>query len=248
MASAKEPYSLRILVMNITVYCSIIFSHALIVMAGILSLSGRRHEPMPRMCHTSCLTGSKTLVHGGRTRDFSVNTRRRLACVVEMFDAYTEVWQQKEVTGEAPTPGVYGAASASVDDDLFTFGGYDGSRWCNSFHRLKRATQWIELCPQNDRAAESPMAKSGAGMVPFGNNLAIFGGYGIPHGPVQPGSSFIKDTRVTDGAGWTNELHIYNLNKNGMYSSTNDEYLGFSRRSSTLQFLKINVSLLTCAL
>jgi len=187
-------------------------------MAGILSLSGRRHEPMPRIRHKACQTGSKTLVHGGRTRDFSENTKRRLARVVEVYDSYTEVWQQKEVTGEAPAPGVYLAASASVDDDLFTFGGMDGSRLFNTRHVLKRAAQWIKLCPQNDRA-ESPMAKYGAGMVAFGNNLAVFGGHGMPHGPTQPGSSFIRGTRYTDGRGWTNEFHIYNL-EDGMYTCT----------------------------
>ena len=187
-------------------------------MAGILSLSGRRHEPMPRMLHTAWQTGSKTLVHGGRTKDFSENTKRRLACVVELFDAYTEEWQQKEVTGEAPAPGVYSAASASVGDDLFTFGWYDGSRRYNTLHLLKNATQWIELCLQDGRA-ESPMAKSGAGMVAFGKNLAVMGGYGIRRGPTQPGSSFIRDTRYTGGGGWTSELHIYNL-KDGMYACT----------------------------
>ena len=170
---------------------------------------------MPRILHTAYQTGSKTLVHGGRTRDFSESTKRRVACVVEVFDGYTEEWQQKEVTGEAPAPGVYAAASASVGDDLFTFGGWDGSRRHNALHVLKRATQWVELCPQNDRA-ESPMSKEGAGMVAFGNNLAVFGGYGIPHGPTQPGSSFIK--RAGD-IGWTNEFHIYNL-ENGMYTCT----------------------------
>ena len=185
-------------------------------MAGILSLSGRRHEPMSRACHTACQRGSKTLVHGGLTKDFSEKTKRHLACVVELFDSCTESWQQKEVTGEAPALGVYAAASASVGDDLFSFGGYDGSRDYNALHKLKHATQWVELCPQNDRA-ESPMAKNGAGMVAFGNNLAVFGGYGIPHGPIQPGLSFVRDTRYTDGSGWTNEFHIYSL-EDGTYT------------------------------
>ena len=105
-------------------------------MAGILSLFGRRHEPVPRIYHTAWQTGSKTLVHGGLTRDFSENTKRRLAGVVEMFDAYTEEWQQKEVTGEASAPGVHLAASTSVDDDLFTFGGLDGGRDYNALQKL----------------------------------------------------------------------------------------------------------------
>ena len=169
---------------------------------------------MPRIWHTACQRGNKTVVHGGRTRDFSENTKRRLARVVEVYNSYTEVWQQKEVTGEAPVPGVYGAASASVGDDLFTFGGFDGRRPNNTLHFLKNATQWVELCPQNDRA-ESPMAKSGAGIVAFGNNLAVFGGYGIPHGPTRPGSSFIK--HAGGDRGWTNEFHIYNL-EDGTYT------------------------------
>ena len=166
----------------------------------------------------SCQTGSKTLVHGGRTRDVSENTKRRLARVVEVFDAHTKVWQEKEVTGKAPASGVYGAASASLEDDLFTFGGWDGSRRYNTVHRLKGGSQWIELCPQNE-SPESPMAKEGAGMVAFGTNLAVFGGYGIPHGSTQPGSSLLRDTRYADGGGWTNEFHIYNL-KDGMHTCT----------------------------
>ena len=169
---------------------------------------------MPRMGHRACQTGSKTLVHSGLTKDFSEKTKRRLARVVELYDSYTEVWQQKEVTGE-PAPGVHAAASASVDDDLFTFGGFVGGRLSDTLHVLKRATQWIELCPQNDRAG-SPMAKWGAEMVAFGNNLAVFGGYGIPHGPTQPGSSFIKHA---GGGGWTNEFHTYSL-EDGMCTCT----------------------------
>ena len=187
-------------------------------MAGILSLSGRRYEPMPRILHTAQQAHNKVLVHGGRTNDYSKKTKRHLPSVVEVFDTYTQLWQQKVVTGEAPAPGVYFAASASVDDDLFTFGGRDENRWYNALHRLKNALQWIELCPQN-KSPEAPMAKCGAGMVAFGDNLAVFGGYGIPHGPIQPGSSFIRDTRFTVGRGWTNELHIYNL-KDGMYAYT----------------------------
>ena len=187
-------------------------------MAAILSPSGRRQEPMPRMWHTAQQTRNEVLVHGGRTKDYSENTKRRLSSVVEVFNTYTESWQQKKVTGEAPVPGVHAAASASVDDDLFTFGGHDGTRWNNCLHVLKGGSQWNELSPQN-KSPESPMAKYGTGMVPFGDNLAVFGGYGIPHGPTQPGSSFVRDTRFADGAGWTNEFHIYNL-KNGMYTWT----------------------------
>ena len=130
---------------------------------------------------------------------------------------YTELWQRKEVTGESPAPGVHSAASASVADDLFTFGGHDGRRFYNSLHRLRDGSKWIQVCPQNEKA-ESPMAKYGARMVAFADNLAVLGGYGMPHGPTRPGSLFIRDTRHAENIGLTNEFHIYKIN-DGMYKN-----------------------------
>ena len=48
-------------------------------------------------------------------------------------------------------------------------------------------------------------------MVAYGNKLVLFGGYGIPSGPTQPGAEFVKNTSFTDGRGWTNELHSFDL-------------------------------------
>ena len=55
------------------------------------------------------------------------------------------------------------------------------------------------------------MPKIRAGLVAFGDKLGLFGGYGLPSGPTQPGSSFIKNKRFSDVDGWTNEFHVYNL-------------------------------------
>ena len=41
----------------------------------------------------------------------------------------------------------------------------------------------------------------------------LFGGYGIPSDPIQPGAEFVKSSRFTDGRGWTNELHTFDLIK-----------------------------------
>ena len=54
------------------------------------------------------------------------------------------------------------------------------------------------------------MPKAGCGMISIKDSLVVFGGGGVPRGPAEPGS-FMKDTRSTDGRGWTNELHIYHL-------------------------------------
>ena len=187
--------------------------------SALFSLFGQKakYQPMPRVRHTSAQVRNKTLVHGGITEDYSEKSKRRLSSVLEVFDSNTELWQQKEVTGDAPAPGVFGAASAAVNGDLFTFGGCDDRKYYNSLHRLKNASQWLKLCPQNEGAG-SPMVKYGAGMVAFGNQLLLIGGFGIPHSPAQPGAAFIKERGASDGGEWTNELHIFNI-KNGMHLS-----------------------------
>ena len=181
-------------------------------MAALPPLTRGTYEPMPRFWHTSARIEHKMVVHGGRTKDYSEKSKQRLASVVEAFDIYTELWEQKDVTGEVPAAGIHSAACASVNGDLFQFGGFDGGRYHNTLHELRNISQWFELCPLNQQP-ESPMAKGGAGMIAFEDSLAVFGGLGIPHGPTQPGSSFIMDTRLSNGRGWTNEFHIYSLTK-----------------------------------
>ena len=56
------------------------------------------------------------------------------------------------------------------------------------------------------------MRKQGSGMVAFGDCLGVFGGYGEPQGPTQPGS-FIKQIEYYGSIGWTNEFHVYHLKK-----------------------------------
>ena len=86
-----------------------------------------KYEPLPRYSHSSGLVGGKVLTYSGRIQNFSEASKRRLAAVVEEFDPYTELWQQKNVTGQTPAPGMHAAASVAVKDDLFMFGGYDDS-------------------------------------------------------------------------------------------------------------------------
>ena len=173
------------------------------------------YEPLPRRWHISGRVGSLAVVQGGRTKDFSEKSKQHLSSVVEIFDPYSESWEQRQVEGNAPSPGTYNAASASLHDDLFSFGGEDESEnYFNTFRRLDANTWcWSQVSPQN--ADGAPMPKTGCGMVAFRNSLVVFGGYGRPQGPTEP-QSFIKDTFGTDGSGWTNELHIYNLSEGNM--------------------------------
>ena len=50
-------------------------------------------------------------------------------------------------------------------------------------------------------------------LVSYEDKLILFGGYSSPSGPTQPGAQFIKDSRYTDGDGWTNELHVFDVQK-----------------------------------
>ena len=189
-------------------------------MASILSFwkgSSSKYEPLPRCWHISTRVGSKVVVQGGRTKDFSEKSRQHLSSVVEIFDPYSESWEQRPVTGDAPAPGTYGAASASLHDDLFSFGGYDGSPFFTLFNTLRRLDTeklcWSQVSPQN--ADGAPMPKYECGIIALGSGLGVFGGYGVPRGLTEP-QSYIKNTRFTDGSGWTNEFHIYNLSQGNL--------------------------------
>ena len=169
------------------------------------------YEPLPRRDHISGRVGNVIVVQGGRTKDFSEESKQHLSFVVEIFDPYSESWEQRQVEGNAPSPGTYGAASASLHDDLFSFGGLDGRDFFNTVHRLDTKTWcWSQVSPQN--ADGAPMPKYGCGMIAFRNSLVVFGGYGKPRGPTEP-QSFIG---FADGSGYTNEFHIYNLSEGNM--------------------------------
>ena len=188
--------------------------YAVELMAALLARltgSSAKYEPVPRLHHISGCVGSIVLVQGGQTKDFSEKIRQHLTSVVEVFDPYSELWEQKQVKGDGPEPGIYAAASVSLHGDLFTFGGLFNGKLSNTLHRLDTKTwSWHQVSPLN--ADGAPMPKCGCGMISFRDGLGVFGGYAIPLGPTEA-QSFLKDSRYTNGRGWTNEFHIYNLSE-----------------------------------
>ena len=177
------------------------------------------YQPSPRFLQCAAQIGHKTFLWGGRTENFTASDRQKLASVVETFDVFHEEWESKKTVGLAP-PGLYQGACTTVAEAIYHFGGYDDYSNHNSLHCLNSVTlEWTEIRSQSP--GNQPMPKSNCGIVTYHDeivgvtSLAVFAGFGKPITPTQPGARFIPSTSFTDGRGWTNEFHLFNLT-NGM--------------------------------
>ena len=164
-------------------------------------------EPSPRFAQFSAVVEGKLCVYGGRTKDF-LKEKSGLASSVHSFDGLLESWYSEDTGGDVPPPGLHYGACASSGQHVYVYGGVDGSAYQGSLHQLDTRTRtWKQL------SSIGPMREAGCGMVAYDSNLVLFGGYGIPSGPTQPGAEFVKSSKYTDGVGWTNELHTFDLIK-----------------------------------
>ena len=175
------------------------------------------YQPSPRFYHCAAQIGHKTFLWGGRTQNFTASGRQKLASEIETFDVFLEKWKTKRTTGLAH-PGLYAGACTTVAEAIYYFSGFDSHSASNALHCLNSATlEWTQV--HSPPAHDRPMRKLGCGMTAYHKDdttsLAVFAGHGIPHGPTQPGATFIQNTDFTDGSGWTNEFHLFNLT-NGM--------------------------------
>ena len=182
------------------------------------------YEPSPRFLHVAASvsasdvsTSQLVVVWGGETAEFySRDGRIQLAARCQLFHIQSEVWSERHAVLGPPHPGLSLAACTSFGDYLFMYGGsFDGFATSNSgvlnCLNIKTLT-WSQLCPAG--TAGGPMRKAACGIVHVSSDkLAVIGGYGYPTGPTQPGSSFIMDTKFTNGIGWTNEIHVFDLSQ-----------------------------------
>ena len=175
--------------------------------------TGDISEPPPRWGHFFVPLERELFVWGGCTKH-GIKTRRPFSDVYT-FDPYHKSWHARSTTGSTPHSHFYEGASASDGRHFYLYGGYDGSSFQGCLHQLDSKTwQWSQLSSGDDR--DGPMRKIGCGMVAYANKLVLFGGYGIPSDPTQPGSQFIPDCRFPESVGWTNELHLFDP-ENGKY-------------------------------
>ena len=167
-------------------------------------------EPSARSSSFCSLVEGKTYLWGGLSQDLNDgNTSlEEFAASVYTFDPYLETWATL-TPGGSPPSGIVSGACACAGHHMYTYGGLNISAGADdgSLHCLDtRTLMWTKL------ASTGPMKKLYSRMVTHGNQLLLFGGYGVPTANMQPESFVLKDTR-THGRGWTNELHTFDLGK-----------------------------------
>ena len=184
---------------------------------GLVDMANKKLcEPAARFEHVSFLVEGKVCLWAGETQDLVSGHQDEIgevACCIEQFDPYLEIWNQLNTAG-TPHPGLKYAACASHGEHVYMYGGqgtkYEGVLSCLNFG-VKTPT-WLQLCPAE--TVGGPMRKAWCGMVHFHDDkLAVIGGYGCLNGPIQPGSVFIRNSKATSGIGWTNEIHIFDISQ-----------------------------------
>ena len=168
----------------------------------------RFDEPPPTWGHSSAVVDGELYVYGGATEHIF---RRYEELPIYTFNQFTETWLTRLSAGKIPFGLLYGACT-SLDHYIYHYGGShsgsDGKIWmCDTLHRLDtNLLEWSQLL-------SGPTKKDGSSIISFQDQLAVFGGYGLPK---ELGVKFAKDERFRAG-GWTNELHLFDL-KEGIYS------------------------------
>ena len=188
-------------------------------------LETKLYEPVARGGHISFSINGNMYVWGGVTHDDEDESSSDgiLANSIEQFDPYLEMWTHITTEG-TPHPGRNGAANALFGEQMYMYGGAQDigkDTYAGVLSSLDLNTfTWSLLCPAGTIGA--PMRKTGCGMVHLNHDkLAVIGGYGTPTGPTQPGSSFIRHTRFNDGRGWTNEIHLFDINRGNHIQALN---------------------------
>ena len=183
-------------------------------------------EPQPRRGACGAAIGDRLFLYRGFLSSFrGMNTYPRISNIEELSTTSLE-WVQRETSGSSP-PGPCESACAVIDEHLYHFGGSDGKRHSGELHGLNICSKkWQKILPVNP--SEGPMSKGACGMISVSDEmLCITCGYGYLDGRTPINSRFVESTRFTDGRGWSNKLHLFNL-KTGAVTAANPTLFTFS--------------------
>ena len=154
---------------------------------------------------------------GGRQPGFprahDSEEKKSMCSVMEVYHLATGRWEQKPTTGTPPL-GVWGYASAAVENTIFYYGGYCNHDDCyhNSLYSFNVDTfKWEELSPTTPH--HGPMMKSLCDMVAVQldgeNYLVVIGGRGPSSNTFTQAGAQYSDAGF--GRKRCNEIHYYKL-------------------------------------
>ena len=165
-------------------------------------------EPEARWAPFSAVARGELHVWGGRTANYN---SKGVAGSVLVYDQVGEIWRSVTCGGDCP-PWLYDGASTSSGQNMYLYGGEDGSSYHSTLYVLDTVSyKWSLLAGHSPGV---PMRKIGHGIVAYSNQggklqLLLFGGYGQPTHPLQAGAEWVESS--DKDYGWTNELHTFDL-------------------------------------
>ena len=164
-------------------------------------------EPSPRWGHFSATIKGKLYVWGGRTKKHA--KAKSMSSSVDIFDPILETWEAKSTSGHGhPSSRLYQGACAHAGRHLYLYGGTTGDKLDPQvFHKLDTTT--LKWTPIPATEGPIPMKKNGCGMVSCGDQLFLFGGFGVRSDHTQPRVRFVQSFTSSKAEGWTNELHKF---------------------------------------
>ena len=165
--------------------------------------------------------------------------QRERPTAIGVYKVQNEQWTVAPTIGPTP-PRLWEGGCAIISNHLFCFGGYNGSSPINDLHKLNLGTfQWSKVLPKNN-SSEQPICKKGCGLTAVSERtLACFGGYGCEPRHVQPGSTFTRD-KGSDG--WTNEYHLFDIQKGIIVNSVFVQAVLISLSSCTTMLIHMSCS------
>ena len=133
---------------------------------------------------------------------------RQTETTIAIYNVKTERWALQRTTG-SPPPGLCEGGCAIIGNHMYCFGGDDGSSWYDDLHKLNLETfQWSKVHPKNGQL-KGPIRKGSFNAIVLDERyLCYFGGYGFGS---TCKSTFSVNSFFTDGRGWTNEFHLFDV-------------------------------------
>ena len=155
--------------------------------------------PPPRFAASVASVRDKVYLWGGKV---DCGTRESETEKVYMYDINTEIWQQKVTRSYLRTMfPLSGCGYSSVGQYIYIYGGHDGVSYSQILYKLDthESTWSILSC----FSPAGPAMKEGCGVIPYKDQIIVFGGWCDQLDLVQPGSRYEEKK--------TNEIHCFDL-------------------------------------